>query len=86
MEDEVPDLPLDNSVVRAHLGCLSAGPHEGMDGHWVLVLETADRMPRAIAFLGLVFLANDPHGLAVACLHKAGYEVWAQCCHQAVDV
>ena len=75
MEDDIPDLPLDRTVARAHLGCLSAGPQEATDGQWILVLETADRTPKAIAFLDLVFLAKDPHGLAVACLHKAGYEI-----------
>lgn len=76
MNDDAPSVPLDRTVVRAHLGCLSSGPDNGMDGEWILILEDAVGETKAIAVLDLVALTpSPPTDAAIACLHRAGYEL-----------
>lgn len=71
-EDELPELPNDERVARACLGCLFAGPQ---DGEWVLLLEDDEGHPVAVGHIGLVFDSTTPPLVATSsALSHAGYE------------
>ncbi len=74
-EDELPELPNDERVARACLGCLSAGPQDVSDGDWVLLLEDDEGRPVAVGHVGLVFDSTAPPLVAAStALSRAGYE------------
>ncbi len=74
-DDEVPELPNDERVVRACLGCLCAGPQDVADGEWVLLLEDDGGHPLALGHVGLFFGSTAPPLVAAsATLSRAGYE------------
>jgi hypothetical protein len=74
-DDEVPELPNDERVVRACLGCLCAGLQDVADGEWVLLLEDDEGHPLALGHIGRVFDSTAPPLVAASkALCRAGYE------------
>lgn len=74
-EDELPELPNDERVARACLGCLCARPQDVSDGDWVLLLEDDEGHPVEMGNIGLVFDSTAPPLVAASkTLSRADYE------------